>query len=340
MVIKKAGMVLGISLLVISCAGEKPSFASAISEKIIAPAYQLLAGQTAVLVQASATACTDAMINQKELKNLRHAWLVSMSAWEQAQIFRFGPIESPGMRNQYQYWPDTHNDIGNAVKALLAREQPLTAADIEHAAIPAQGLSALEYVLFDKENTPELFGAMGIAAQQRCFYLQYSSKKLADVSASMSKEWSYDGSYRQFFYASAKNKAEQHPMALVLHSIVAELERIKTDKIAFPLGLQAEKKRVNLYASEAWRSQKSLALIRSNLFVLGKLLDAHNTGLLSILESEGSNALLVKKIRQQIHEVNAALQRLDIHFNEALKSENGIVALNHLHDAVEALLLT
>ncbi|MFT8162359.1 imelysin family protein, partial [Salmonella enterica] len=49
-----------------------------------------------------------------------------------------------------QFWPDKKNLVARQVTALLGAKPNLTQADLDGASVVVQGLSAYEYVLFDK----------------------------------------------------------------------------------------------------------------------------------------------------------------------------------------------
>jgi hypothetical protein len=339
----KPSIFIASVLILGACAKpQNPPFAQAIVNQIISPSYQLLSTQTAQFSQAAADVCADNTINEKELQLLRHDWLLAMSAWQQTAVFKFGPIEQHNLRWQFQFWPDKHNLNAKKVKALLTQETLITPADINNAGVVVQGFSAIEYVLFDKVNTPAIFATSGLPAEQRCNYLRLTTQKLAESSALLNKAWLKDGAYYAVF-ASPKPENKDFPdqsvnIAVMLDSLVTELETIKVDKLANPLGLKATKGKPNVYTSEAWRSTQSLSLIRSNMLTIERVLTLPKVGLLEQLPKE--NDELANTIRQQLADVKKQLQRIDISLNESLKSGNGLAAVKDLHNSVEVLLVS
>lgn len=335
MISGKSASVLAICLFLLSCSHEKPAFIPAIAAKVIVPSYTLLAGQTALLANTAETACKDAVINPGELKQLRSRWLIAMSAWQQVKVFRLETFNAAGStRQQYQFWPDLQNETETVVKDLLSSTLPLTVEVIDKAGIPAQGFSALEYLLFDKYNKLQWFAEAGIPAGQHCRFLQHTAKQLSADSAKLASDWSEQGSVRQAF---EQPEVADAAVSALAGSVITQLELIKTEKIAKPLGIYAANKRPDIYLTEAWRSRESLTLIRANIFIIEKILDAPDAGLLSLLEGDAGKITVAQKIRAQISVLKKALQRIDISMNESLKSENGIAALRDLLAAVDAL---
>lgn len=328
--------------LLSACSEKKPEYAQVLSQQWIEPVHRQLAETTDSYHQQAVTACADKQLDDKELIQIRQGWLTSMQQWQRAQAIHFGPAEQHNLRWRYQFWPDLHNNTRRKVQALLKSEETLDSEHLVKAGVVVRGFSALEYLLFDADNVDAYSGASKMV-ERNCEYLVLATEDLARTSAELLAGWQQGAEYRQQFDHPGENNPvfPQHSdvQAAMLDAIVSQLEIIKNDKLAGPLGLKTDKARPNSYLAEAWRSQQSLAMLAVNQQAIEALLLNHSYGLVGQIEQTRIREKLTAQITEQLQLISTAASALgDTTLTTALKTD--MAKLQALHDAWAALLIT
>jgi predicted lipoprotein len=137
-----------------------------LGEVVIPGMYAALQAELGVLEEDAKRFC--AAPDTTGLESLRASWRQVMAAWARARVITFGPIEEENRRLRIQFWPDGNANVPRAVAQLLEVETPITAELLARRPAPAQGLSAMEYLLFDPaENPLAAFQAAG-TGPRRC----------------------------------------------------------------------------------------------------------------------------------------------------------------------------
>ena len=308
-------MLLTVGAALIACQPKHPDavLLQQVSGQVIAPSYQLLADRAAN-VYNTAKACSQQSVPASTvLAKLKGEWRATMAAWQGVQWVRFGPIMAQSREWQLQFWPDSKNIIGRKMLNLL-RQEPIEQGHIERAGIVVQGLSGLEYILFD----PKAATVAGPA--KRCQATLLIARQLALTTEALHREWPQF--YQQQRALAAKMAGDsQHPATLlVLNSLVQQSDFILNKKLATPLDIDGARGRVNPYFLESWRSQTSFDHLRENIQALDRLF--YQGGLQSYLVAKGAQALAGDMARQ-LDTLNQHLQGTHSHFNFSAVSKEG-----------------
>ena len=154
---------------------------SQIAKGFFAPAYERIA--EAALANSAAwqrfckgQAATDA----SDLK-ARHKDLAL--AFAEIQSFTIGPIGQNSTRERLYFWPEKKNATAKGLAALLAGEAPITAERVTKASAAAQGIPALEQLIFGDD------AANPGAQARRCEAGMAISANMASVLADIAKAW-------------------------------------------------------------------------------------------------------------------------------------------------------
>lgn len=332
---KKRIFLLGASSLLLAACGQKaPNYSAQISAQWIEPSYANLILQSENLQQQFTLACSDQSLSREELTQLQSGWKKAMASWQAAQWVHFGPIEQDNLRWQFQFWPDLHNNIRRKVQPLMAKEDALSLEQLKTAGVVARGFSALEYALFDQESA-------GQSNPGLCGYLTTAGLDLNNSAKGLHAGWEKDAEYRKHFDTPGE-KNPVFPRALdttsaLLDSVVAQLEVIRIDKLAGPLGLKTAKSRPNAYLAESWRSETSLLWLAENLAVVERVLLEEKLGLLHQVPDAQLRTQLITEVDGQLSEIKKHLALVaDKPFAQTLKDQPA--QLIALHDAWQALL--
>lgn len=220
----------------------------------IQPLYRDLEQASQQLTQASTDFCQNSSLEQ--FQKLRDAWGTSMLAWQRTDSLLFGPATAEQMDFQINFAPPKKQII----KGLLASDKPLSTEVVAAAGVGAQGLSSLEYVLFDREQTTEqqLASFKDASGQTRCSYIQAVSSLLEQNIKKLNAAWLSPDAAQQF-------TNNQEVIDLLIGKAYQSLERINLKKLTQPLGNLDEKKASHPYDLEAWRSGYSFKIIQANI---------------------------------------------------------------------------
>ena len=137
-----------LGLLLGACAPSDPyaQTSQALTDEVLLPAYADWAEANRRMAASSIAFCAD----KEELADAREAFLQAQLAWAGLQPLLIGPMGEGNRAWQVQFWPDKKNLVGRQIGSLLKRKPQLTQADLESGSVVLQGLSAYEYVLYDK----------------------------------------------------------------------------------------------------------------------------------------------------------------------------------------------
>ncbi|TXH69213.1 MAG: hypothetical protein E6Q83_10700 [Thiothrix sp.] len=220
----------------------------------IRPLYRDLEQASQQLTQASTDFCQNSSLEQ--FQKLRDAWGTSMLAWQRTDSLLFGPATAEQMDFQINFAPPKKQII----KGLLASDKPISTEVVAAAGVGAQGLSSLEYVLFDREQTTEqlLTSFKDASGQTRCSYIQAVSSLLEQNIKKLNAAWLSPDADQQF-------TNNQEVIDLLIGKAYQSLERINLKKLTQPLGNLDEKKASYPYDLEAWRSGYSFKIIKANI---------------------------------------------------------------------------
>lgn len=186
----------------------------------IQPLYRDLEQASQQLTQASTDFCQNSSLEQ--FQKLRDAWGTSMLAWQRTDSLLFGPATAEQMDFQINFAPPKKQII----KGLLASDKPLSTEVVAAAGVGAQGLSSLEYVLFDREQTTEqlLASFKDASGQIRCSYVQAVSSLLEQNIMKLNAAWLSPEAAQQF-------TNNQEVIDLLIGKAYQSLERIHLKKL-------------------------------------------------------------------------------------------------------------
>lgn len=238
------------------------------------PAHRDFALAAKQLSQATQAFCKSP--DDAGLQAAQEHWRHSAVAWSGLQVKSFGPLMEDNLSWQIQFWPDRKNLVARKLEGLItehADATPFTASTIADASVVVQGLSALEYLLFD-EKAAQLDRYQ--TTPLRCQVLSAIAEHQKTLSKTLHEAWLPDhGNYLgTFAQPGPKNPVypdRQQAIAALLESLVAGAELIKRDKLERPLGFANSRGLSQVYLLEWWRSRFSREAIIGNLNALQRL---------------------------------------------------------------------
>lgn len=307
-----------VSLFLMGCGEKDPSatFVETISKKIIEKNYKNLYQQANGLVD-TALSCEIANADyQQVIEKLQLNWVDTMSSWQRIQWVQFGPIKEGGREWALQFWPDKRNLVGKKINALIKDGAPIAQEDLIHSGVIAQGLSAMEYLLFD-DSIDTLTDPL--LAKQICVSSIAIGKSIQATSKSLHDDWIkyYNKNLKNFKDKSADSEIvdEQQAVSVIINNLVVSIDVMTHRKIGTPFALNNDSipddervKKSNAFFLESWRSQQSDNNVKNNVLALqGILLEG---GLKKLLK-EKSQAETAKTLETEITTLLTMLESTD-----------------------------
>jgi len=305
-------------------------FVEKVTSQFILPWHQNFSNASKALLQSSNTFCTNT--NDNNFEQTRTHWFAAMSDWQRVQLFHFGPILSDNQRWKIQFWPDSHNLIRKKTDSILEEQQPITVERIKGASAVLQGLSAIEYLLFDAQaGQIERFSDQN----KQCELLIAIAAHTSEVSTNLWVNWA---DYAQDFTAPSDSNG-LYPtidasLSALVDTMLASLEIGKKDKLSTPLGLNNKALRPRPFLQEAWRSNYSTQAIIINLQGIESL---YRSGLDRTLSNKPDGLAISNQINDAFQTINTLNSSLNTSMNDALKSDNDKAQLLELHQQVTEL---
>ncbi|MEM7217438.1 MAG: imelysin family protein [Pseudomonadota bacterium] len=303
-----------------------------VADLLLTPDHAGFAMAAAALADSMAALCADPAT--ATTADTQTAWADAMSAWQRIQWLRTGPVEQDNRRLRIQFFPDENDAVTNGIDNLLADTTPVDEARISNINVGAQGLPALEYLLFELGGFDD-----GITAPRRCEVGEAVTANLVTMANELDEEWRTGGTNREDFINGGGRFIDGDGVLIeILESFAVQAEFMADRKMgdAIRTGLADR--------LESFRSATSGDALVTNLQVFSTLLDdtVDDTYRLNdYLERVHSAGSVTAELSTQVDTALSAAEALGVTFEDILNGvENGDLepirqALQRLADAVE-----
>lgn len=154
-------------------------------DDFIIPGYRNLSDKTAALTKASSALCQAPSPASQDVTRAAFSELVR--AWSTIEIIRLGPALEQNRFERFLFYPDRKSTGLKQVQAIVAKndETATDAASLKGKSVAAQGLGALEYVLYG--NGSETLSSK--KGEFRCRYGVAISQNLDAIANEFLAEW-------------------------------------------------------------------------------------------------------------------------------------------------------
>ncbi|MEM8682939.1 MAG: imelysin family protein [Pseudomonadota bacterium] len=290
-------------------AEEQDRLFQSIGVDIIAAAYAGMQSEMANLEADVDSYCASPATNS--LDDVLNRWRSAMSSWQSAEVVRFGPVEEDNRRLRIQFFPDNNDAVENNVTQILNGTQAIDEALIAGSAVGAQGLPALEYVLFtvggldDPTNGP-----------RRCEFVVAVASNLSTMSDQLASAWDVSGQLLADFTSASGDFADRtEVLTAILESLAVESEFVADEKLTRPINVGAP-------AAESFRSEHSLENLQANLASLRLWLTAGESdtdyGVIDYLRRAHDAANIGNQLDSQLGDAEQNLDSLNASFESVL----------------------
>lgn len=198
------------------------------ADNIVVPSYDDFRKVFHVMVEKSGS--FTASPDETSLLALRESWSAAYHAWQQVELFGFGPADRHTLRNFFNIYPaDVSGIVSNMQDPSVNLELPASYA--------RQGFPALDYLLNGIGQTDaEIVAAYttDADANQRLAYLTRLTERMNTLLTQVIQEWK--GPYRDTFINQTGLDIGSS-FGLVVNAYVLYYERyVRTGKIGIPSG--------------------------------------------------------------------------------------------------------
>jgi predicted lipoprotein len=228
-----------------------------LARQVMLPTYVRFERAAATLHDATQTLCAAPTLSH--LETTQQAWRQAAVLWKRTGAFQLGPTHA--FAAAIDFWPTRPRLLQSALQAPA----PMTLARVESMGAGAQGLPALEYLLFDPQSDTaavlERF-LVGPTATSRCAYLVALTAHLAQQAQFVAKLWRPEGldlagEVARAGHGSTTYRSVHRAISAVVNHLLQAVETLQNKKISKPL--RGNGRTPWPQAAEAWRSGDSVA---------------------------------------------------------------------------------
>ncbi|MEM7432884.1 MAG: imelysin family protein [Pseudomonadota bacterium] len=283
-----------------SVADEQDRLFMSIGDNFVVPRYAAMMTAMGGLETAATDYCANPAAG--DLSTFQDAWRDAMTAWQAITIIRFGPVEENNRRLRIQFFPDENDAVLNNVTQVLNNGLAIDETLIAGSAVGAQGLPAMEYLLFDLGGLDD-----AVDGPRRCELAVAVAQNLSTMADELATAWDPAGQLlADFTSASGTFTDRADVLTEILESMALETEFVADEKITRPIAVGSQ-------ATESFRSEFSRENLIANTDALRTLLDigtaATDYGLTDYLRRAHSADPISTQLNDQLQ---AAQDGLDV----------------------------
>lgn len=166
---------------------DTPAMLARLAETVLVPRYEALATVAEAQEREWDRFC--AAPGAAGLADLRAAYRRAADAWSAIELVRYGAAGEDFRADRLSYWPERKNATARGLAQLLADTVDMTPSRIRQASAAAQGLPAIERLLFgDPAPGPRDFEGSGEGGR-RCDAGRAIAGNVARLAAEMRDGW-------------------------------------------------------------------------------------------------------------------------------------------------------
>ena len=213
-------------------------------DRHIIPSYRALA--EAADAQEKAWNAFAANRAAGDIEALKKAYNTTADAWAWAQLVKTGPLSLFLRYERFAYWPEARNVTQRMLDQLIKSNDPkeLAPETLQRDSVAAQGLTALERLLYDGDNPGQLLKAPGQAGEWRTQVGQGIARNMSSIADDVVAEWTAPDGVRAAIAANKpwKTIVADTPEAasLLLTDLVSAFRLIHDVKLLPVMGASAD----------------------------------------------------------------------------------------------------
>ncbi len=265
-----------------------------------------------------------------DIETAQAQWRRVANAWKVCELFNIGKVQETYVYGTVHTWP-----VNDAfIEQFISGSSELTEAFIASKGSSSKGIAGIEYLLFGDGTTTGVLDSFSTSARgvRRFSYLKACAANLSTVAIQVRDMWAENvGNYYTDF-VSATGTGLSGSINMLVNAMIALDEQLASAKLAHPAGLPSSE--IDKTLAEAWRSDESLALIKTGVTVLEAAwhggADTSYTGIddnLSALGAKYDDMRLSDKVEEQFALVHQSLAGINGTLNSAVKSDRSHIQI-------------
>ncbi|MEL7024105.1 MAG: imelysin family protein [Pseudomonadota bacterium] len=275
---------------------------------IIEPGYVAFASSTEAFMADTSAYCADPAA--ASIDTLTAAWRATMTAWQSITIVRVGPVEENNRRFRIQFFPDPNNAVVNNVTSLINDAQPIDQARVANSPVGAQGLPAMEYLLFDLGGLDD-----PVEGPRRCELAIAITENLDAMADELAAAWDGAGQLQaDFATGSGVFMDRTEVLTGILESLAQETEFVADEKVTRP-------QQTGAMTTESFRSETSRENLVANVAAIRAFLD----------RGAADTDYGFRDYLRRAHDAEAIADQLD---SQLATAETGLAALSVSLEAI------
>ncbi len=314
-------------------------------DRVVVPGYAELVTQTGAMADKAGQFC--AARNEAGFEAMQAQWLRTMDAWQSMRWLAQGPINFAYRFDRFEAWPRASAAaVQTRVDLLLAQagssDAPaMNRALIEIQPVQAQGLPALEYLLFEDRSAADF--PDDAAGNRRCEMVEAIAQNLQAMAIAVHENWT-DTEARDEIGRGVLGVRTQELNATfdtMINQTRQALITMRHEQIGGPLGITVPDQEPipNRFALQSARSETSLDHPIEALMVIERIMGADGGNLAGLLTALGHPGVPVELARliDEAESIAAMMNSDGISFEQAVTTTELLPRAVSMYYAVRAV---
>ena len=303
------------------------SYLALLVERQLRPVYQQMAAESAKLKTYMNAACDTK--EEQDWQAAQQSWQQTMNHWQQVKWMRLGPIDETNQYHRLQFWPDNNDAVERGVMRLLTSEQLPSVEKFSNLNVGAQGLPAMESVIFEHSYTSS------VDRQKRCEVATLIATNIRNIADKVNVAWQQEyGFSQQLIQGTGQFSGPKDAVEELLSDVLAQLTLIKDNKIIIPLSFQSPG--IPLLAESPFANHSTANLQHNMRALQGILTGDEAFGLDNLLVSVGADNI-AQQLVASLNQIMSLVNKLPRSYVQALEDEQSRQTLKQLVEQISEL---
>ena len=302
-------------------------YLTALTTRVIVPGYENFQSRAQALMNTTTTECQNAgsTSDANDFSTIQTSWREASQAWQAVAWLGQGPAGENSNRFKIQSWPDERGNVARGVAALEANPETVTATIVANTIASAQGLTAMELILYRAQTTP----VDAVAEAKECEVLTAIATNIHNLSVSFSSAWqANDGIRQQLVSGSGQYTSRKDSVEELVSNWLEYFEVVKDDKLIDGI--------TNTARAENALSDQTTFNLRTNIDSFIKVFNADSDfGLDDVLIRAHEQNNIATQINDSFATVTTAGNALRDSFQAEAGSVQGQARIRALSDAMD-----
>lgn len=303
---------------------EQVALLTYIGNEFMLPSYDAFNQQTVSFIEQADQFCNKQNLTNTDLVPIRADWRLLMDAWQRIQIMRFGPITNSNYIFRIQFFPDSNDAVPNNVNSVLANNPSITEAILANSSVGAQGIPALEYLMFGDDAQIIQTFTTDIDAAKRCQLVTSIAANLNTIANDLVNRWATTGEdfINDFIGTHVANTSDTSLIDAMISDVVNTMvEQAQFLVLSKLRPAQADMIPGTIDAAESWRSLHSLQNLVINIQAFSDLYGADDVAFSRFLNRVVQADILDDNMRERINNMLNQLTAITLPLSEAIGDE-------------------